>query len=204
MSKPVKWKLKVEHLMACNCNWGCPCSFEAPPTYVTCEAALGYRVVEGKYGDVTLDGLMWVLAAVWPGPLHERNGRGVVYLDSRAKGAKRDALEAIATGKAGGPIGIFMSTVTNGLAVQSARLEFKYDGKLSRFSADDLVEVEFEPIRNPVTGAEHIASILSPTGMLTRREDCFSAKTFNVKTGELNYSYPSRNALAFTHTWRGP
>lgn len=204
MSKPATWKLKIEHLMACNCNWGCPCSFEAPPTYVTCEAALGYRVVEGKYGDVTLDGLMWVLAAVWPGPLHERNGRGVVYLDSRAKGAKRDALEAIATGKAGGPIGIFMSTVTNGLAVQSARLEFTYDGKLSHFSADDLVEVEFEPIRNPVTGAEHIASISLPTGMLTRREDCFSAKTFNVKTGELNYSYPSRNALASTHTWRGP
>jgi len=204
MSKPIKWKLKIEHLMACNCNYGCPCSFEAPPTYGTCEAALAYRVAKGNYGDVSLDGLGWVLAAAWPGPLHEGNGRGVVYLDSRAKGANREALEAIATGKAGGPIGIFMSTVTNGLSVQSARLEFTYDGKLSQFSATDAVQVEFEAIRNPVTGADHVASVLLPTGLLTKREDYFSAKTFNVKAGELNYSYPSRNALAFTHTWRGP
>lgn len=204
MSKPIKWKLKIEHLMACNCNWGCPCSFDAPPTYVTCEAALGYRVVEGKYGDVKLDGLGWVLAAIWPGPLHERNGRGVVYLDSRAKGAKRDALEAIATGKAGGPIGIFMSTVTNGLEAYTARLDFKYDGKRSHFSATDAVQVEFEAIRNPVTGAEHTASVLLPTGLLTKREDHFSAKAFAVKTDNLNFSYPGRNALAFTSTWRGP
>ena len=32
MAEP-KWKLQVEQLMACNCNWGCPCSFDAPPTY---------------------------------------------------------------------------------------------------------------------------------------------------------------------------
>jgi len=204
MSKPIKWKLKIEHLMACNCNWGCPCSFDAPPTYVTCEAALGYRVLEGKYGDVTLDGLRWVLAAIWPGPLHERNGRGVVYLDSRAKGAKRDALEAIATGKAGGPIGIFMSTVTNGLAAYTARLDFKYDGKRSHFGATDAVQVEFEAIRNPVTGADHIASVLLPTGLLRKRDDFFSAKAFAVKTDSLNFSYPGRNALAFTSTWRGP
>ena len=204
MSKLIKWRLKIEHLMACNCNWGCPCSFDAPPTYDTCEAALGYRVVEGKYGDVTLDGLGWVLAAIWPGPLHERNGSGVVYLDSRATGAKRDALEAIATGKAGGPIGIFMSTVTNGLAVYIARLDFKYDGKRSYFSATDAVQVEFEAIRNPVTGAEHTASVLLPTGLLTKREDHFSAKAFAVKTDGLNFSYPGRNALAFSSTWRGP
>ncbi|MGH2544702.1 MAG: DUF1326 domain-containing protein, partial [Ardenticatenaceae bacterium] len=105
MSKPIRWKLRVEHLMACNCNWGCPCAFNAPPTYGTCEAALGYRVVEGKYGDVALDGLQWVAAVAWPGPIHEGQGRGNVYLDARAEGAQRDALEAIATGQAGGPIG---------------------------------------------------------------------------------------------------
>ncbi len=204
MSKPIKWKLKVEHLMACNCNYGCPCSFEAPPTYGTCEAALAYRVVEGKYGDVTLDGFKWVLAAVWPGPLHERNGRGVVYLDARAKGAKRDALEAIATGKAGGPIGIFMSTVTAGLEVRTAPLEFKFDGKRSYFRAGEAVEVEFEPIRNPVSGEEHHAAVLLPAGMIAKREDHFSSKTLYVNAAGLNYSYPGRTAIAMQNIWRGP
>ncbi len=81
MGKPDKWTLKMEILMACNCDWGCPCGFEAPPTHGTCEAALAYRIIEGNYGGEALDGLAWVLGAFWPGPLHERNGRGVVYLD---------------------------------------------------------------------------------------------------------------------------
>src|SRR5437667_4938916 len=49
MTEP-KWKLKVEQLMACNCNWGCPCSFDAPPTYGKCETALAYRIAKGSYG----------------------------------------------------------------------------------------------------------------------------------------------------------
>lgn len=204
MSKPVKWKLKIEHLMTCNCDWGCPCSFEAPPTYGTCEAALAYRVVEGKYGEVSLDGLRWVLAAVWPGPLHERNGRGVVYLDSRAEGAKREALEAIATGNAGGPIGIFMSTVTDGLEVHTALLEFEFDGKRSHFRAGETIEVVFEPIRNPVTGEEHHAAVVLPTGMIAKREDHFSSKTFDVTAPGLNYSYPGRTAIAMQNIWHGP
>ena len=204
MNKPIKWKLKIEHLMACNCNYGCPCSFDAPPTYGTCEAALAYRVVEGKYGDVTLDGLKWIVAAVWPGPLHERDGRAVVYLDARVKGEKREALEAIATGKAGGPIGIFMSTVTAGMEVCTAPLEFKFNGKRSYFRAGEAIDVEFDPIRNPVTGEEHHAAILLPGGMIAKREDHYSSKTFHVNADGLYYSYPNRTAIAMQNIWRGP
>lgn len=204
MNKQTKWELKIEHLMACNCNWGCPCTFESPPTYGTCEAALAYRVVEGQYGDVSLDGLMWVLAAIWPGPLHERNGRGVVYLDERAQGRQREALEAIATGHAGGPIGIFMSTVTAGLEVRTAPIEFHAAGKESWFSVPGEINVAFGPIRNPVSGEEHFPSALLPTGMLTEREDYFSADVFSVNTGDLRFEYPHRNAIFFSHTWRGP
>ncbi|MBI4760209.1 MAG: DUF1326 domain-containing protein [Chloroflexota bacterium] len=204
MSKPVKWKLKIEHLMACNCNWGCPCSFNAPPTYGICEAAEAFRIVTGKYGEIVLDGLAWVLAASWPGPLHEGKGRGVVYLDDRAQGPQREALAAIATGKAGGPIGIFMSTITNGLEVYSAKIDVHYNGKHSSFRAADSVRVEFEPIRNPVTGFDHLPSALLPTGLLTKREDFFSARDFSVQTNSLKFSYPGHNAIAFGTLWRGP
>ncbi len=204
MSKPIKWKLKVEHLMACNCNWGCPCSFESPPTYGTCEAALAYRVVEGKYGDVALNELTWALVAIWPGPLHEGNGRGTVYLDERAGAQEREALEAIATGRAGGPIGIFMSTITAGVEVRTASIQFREDGKRSSFRVADVVKVQFGPIRNPVTGEEHIASALLPSGLLTKREDYYSADTFSVQADEMRFEYPGRNALAFKHTWHGP
>lgn len=200
----MKWKLKVQHLMACNCNWGCPCSFEAPPTYGTCEAAGAFHIVEGRYGDVSLHGLSWAHASVWPGPLHELNGRSVIYLDGRASLEQREALEAIATGRAGGPIGVFMSTVTAGIEVRTAPIEFHFEDKKSWFRVAGEVEVAFGPIRNPVTGEEHVASALLPTGMMTRREDFYSAERFAVNAGPFNFAYPGRNALAFTHTWRGP
>ncbi len=204
MKKPIRWRLKIERLMACNCNWGCPCTFESPPTYGTCEAGMAFHIAEGKYGNIVLDGLNWALAASWPGPLHERNGRGVVYLDERATFTQRDALEAIATGKAGGPIGVFMSTVTAGIEVRTAPIEFHAAGKKSRFRVPGQVEVAFGPIRNPVTGEEHHASTLVPTGMMTKREDHYSADIFSVNAGTLRFEYPGRNADAFSHTWRGP
>jgi hypothetical protein len=203
-AKPVRWKLKIEHLMACNCNWGCPCSFESPPTYGICETAGAYRIAEGRYGDLVMDGLKWAHALAWPGPLHELNGHGVVYLDESATTPQREALEAIATGKAGGPIGVFMSTVTAGVDVEVAAIEFHHEGENSWFRVPGQLEVSFEAIRNPVTGEEHFATALLPGGMLTRREDFYSARDFSVTAGNLDFSHPRRNAIAFRHNWRGP
>ena len=33
----VKWALEADCLQACNCDYGCPCEFEAPPTPGYCE-----------------------------------------------------------------------------------------------------------------------------------------------------------------------
>lgn len=199
-----RWTLEVEHAMGCNCNWGCPCSFQAPPTYGTCEAALAYHIVKGSYGETSLDGLNWLLAAAWPGPLHERGGRGVVFIDESADDAQREALEAIVTGKAGGPMGIFMSTVTAGIEVRNARVTFLPNGKDTSFGVQGDVVVDFEPIRNPATGAEHSATILLPTGMLNKREDQYSVKRLDVDTGGLKFSYQGRNAFTSHVTWEGP
>jgi len=201
---PEEWRLELEHAMGCNCNWGCPCSFESPPTYGTCEATLAYHIVKGSCGWTALDGLLWLTAAKGPGPLHERNGRAVVFLDESASDGQRQALEAIATGKVGGPIGIFMSTVTAGIQVRSARISFEWAGKNTSFGAQDSVDVDFEPIRNPVTGEEHYASTLLHTGMLNKREDHYSVKRLYVDTGGLKFSYQGRNAFTSQVIWAGP
>lgn len=198
-----KWKAKVEHLMACNCAWGCPCSFDAPPTNGTCEAADATRILEGKYGDISLDGLKWAFVAKWPGPLHLGGGTGAVYIESGVKGARREALEAVATGKAGGAWGILMSTVTAGLKVETAPIQYRFAGKNSSLRVGDNI-VEFEAMQNPVTKEEHFATLKLPTGLLTKSEDFFTTKTFSVNTENIRFSYPGRNALAFTTTWKGP
>jgi hypothetical protein len=189
--------------MACNCAWGCPCSFESPPTHGTCEAADANRITEGKYGDVSLNGLKWAFVAKWPGPLHKGGGTGVVFIEPDVKGARREALEAIATGRAGSPWGIIMSTVTAGLKVETVPIEFKFAGKNSYFRAGNNV-VEFAAMRNPVTKEEHFATLKLPTGLLTSSEDFFTTRTFNVSAGEIRLRYPGHNALAFKTTWKGP
>ena len=204
MAGPAKWRLKMEQLMACNCSWGCPCSFDSIPTYGTCEAALAYRVVDGSYGGVSLEGLKWILVAAWPRAIHEGDGRGVIFLDRRAKGSKREALEAIATAKAGGPMRVYMPTLTTPPEVREEETAFKFAGKRSAFRADGRVRVEFGPMRNPVTGEEHHFTGVLPTGLFTKREYFYSAKVFDVDAEPLSYRYPGRNAIASTSIWRGP
>ncbi|HEV8595929.1 MAG TPA: DUF1326 domain-containing protein [Thermoplasmata archaeon] len=203
MEKQKKWSVKVEQLMSCSCNWGCPCSFNAPPTYGKCEAALGYRAVRGTYGGVALDGLKWVLVAAWPAAIHLGNGRGLVYLDERAKGEKREALEALSTSKKG-PLAVYMNSMTRPPEVRTARIEFKFAGKKSGFAVGKPVRVEFEPMRNPVTGDEHMFTGKLPTGLFTKSEDFYSAKTFRVDADGFNFDYPGRNAILSTANWRGP
>jgi hypothetical protein len=198
-----KWKLKVEQLMACNCNWGCPCSFDAPPTYGKCETALAYRIAKGSYHGVPLDGLKFILVAAWPKAIHLGHGRGVLFLDAEAKGRKREALDAIATSKAGGPMTIYMSMMTEPPEVRTARIEFRFIGKRSRFRIGNRVRVEFEPMQNPVTGEDHFLIGKLPTGLFTKSEEFFSAKNFRVGLKGFQFDYPRRNAILATSTWRG-
>src|SRR6267378_2191044 len=172
-----KWKLKVEQLMACNCNWGCPCSFDAPPTYSKCETALAYRIAMGSYGRVALGGLKFILVAAWPKAIHLGHGRGVLFLDAQATGPRREALEAIATAKAGGPMNIYMSMMTEPPEVRTARIEFRFIGKRSRFRIGNRVRVEFEPMRNPVTGEDHFLIAKLPRPVPTAKDSGLELST---------------------------
>lgn len=203
MGKPKRWNVKVEQLMCCSCNWGCPCSFNAPPTYGNCEAALAYRIVKGSSDGVGLDGLKWILVAAWPAAIHLGHGRGLVYLDDRARGMKREALEALVTSKAG-PLAVYMSSMTKPPEVRTARIEFKFAGKKSAFGGGKSVRAGFEPMRNPVTGDEHMFTGKLPTGLFTKSEDFYSAKTFRVDTDGFTFDYPGRNAILSMAKWRGP
>ena len=38
------WEVHGRELANCNCAYGCPCQFNALPTYGTCEAAAGFEI----------------------------------------------------------------------------------------------------------------------------------------------------------------
>ncbi len=54
-----KWSMKGKHLKNCNRAFGCPCDFNARPTYGPCEGMAVMEINEGDFGDTRLDGLRW-------------------------------------------------------------------------------------------------------------------------------------------------
>jgi len=198
------WRIEVDHAMACNCNWGCPCAFESPPTYGSCESALAWRVLEGTFGDLRLDGATWLAALTWPGPLHERGGHGVIFIDESLPAAQRQSIELIATGHAGGAISWFMGTVTAGMEVRYAPIRVELDGKRTSFGVDGQIAVDFESIKNPVTGKEHRVKTVIETGLLHPVEEHFSARRLDVDAKDIRFVYAGRNAFLNRTTWYGP
>jgi hypothetical protein len=171
-SKP-EWKVRVYFLDACNCDWGCPCQFNAKPTHGNCEGVAGYHIVTGNYGtNVKLDGLNTALIASWSGPIHKGHGTSSFYIDNRANENQFEALSNIITGRAGGgPFEIYASTIEKLQEPKRASIKFQAKDLKSRVSVFDITRGDrkrrkdqpqntiakawLEPIRNPVTGKVH-------------------------------------------------
>ena len=98
----VDWKIRAQEITTCNCDWGCPCQFNALPTRGSCRAVVAIRIDEGHFGDVKLDGLKAVAVLAWPGPIHEGHGEALAVIDERADERQREALEGIFLGRLGG------------------------------------------------------------------------------------------------------
>ena len=164
------WEIHALEVSNCNCAYGCPCQFYALPTTGTCEAAVGMTIQKGHYGDVSLDGLNVAMTVKWPGPIHEGNGEKQIIVDERASDEQRAALEAIVSGQDTEDMAtIFwvvnaMTTINHETLYKPITVEANMDARTGRVVVDDVFEVEAEPIRNPVTGAEHRARIDIPHG----------------------------------------
>src|SRR2546422_679680 len=95
----IEWNINGKEYANCNCAYGCPCQFNALPTHGNCEAAIGYQIDTGRFGDVKLDGLRAVALCKWPGQVHHGNGTMQLVIDERADAKQRDALVKIMSGQ---------------------------------------------------------------------------------------------------------
>jgi hypothetical protein len=166
----VDWSIQGPELATCNCDWGCPCQFNARPTHGNCRAAVGMRIDRGHFGDVRLDGLAWIGLFAWPGAIHEGKGEVQPIVDERADQRQREAILKILSGEEtepGATIFNVMSTVVDTVhEPMFAPIEFETDAeaRTGRFAVPGIVEARGEPITNPVTGAEHRARVVLPHG----------------------------------------
>ena len=147
-----------------------PCRPMALPTDGTCKAVIGFRVDKGHFGETKLDGLLAVSTYAWPGAIHEGHGAMQLIIDERADEAQRIALTAILQGEGSEPgtsmlkIYCDMCSAIHEPVFSSIEMEIDVAGRTAQITIPGLLETAIEPLKNPVTGAEHRARIDLPMG----------------------------------------
>lgn len=177
-----EWRIDGIELANCNCNLGCPCQFNALPTHNQCEAVWAMRIEKGHVGKTRLDGLVWGFLVWWPGAVHEGNGKMQVFGEERATAEQRKALEQIATGKLseeGTYFQIFsaMAPHLQPAVWKPATFQLDIEKRTGRLEVKGLVDTKIEPIRNPMTGAEHRATVSLPGGFEYKKAEYASGST---------------------------
>jgi len=177
------WRIKGRELANCNCAYGCPCQFNALPTHGNCRAVVGYEIDEGHYGNVRLDGLKAALILSFPGPVHEGNGTMQVVIEDKADTQQREALRKIIQGEDTKEMAtmwwVYSAMSPNKLETLYKQIQFEVniEKRTGRLSIPGLIEMTAEPIRNPVTKAEHRARIDLPHGFEYRIAEMASASS---------------------------
>ena len=197
------WHIRGQVILACNCDFGCPCNFNGLPTTGKCEGAWNWHIQEGSYGDVRLDGLTFCVAVNWPGAIHEGGGEAFVVFDERADEPQRAALSALISGRAGGPWKIISTTIEKQHGPAYAPFEVTVAGFSSRVTAGDQIVLEMEPVRNKDTGVEVHPRVVLPEGFIFKEADLGASSTFRI-SGGVNFDHSGNYAAAAPFEYQGP
>jgi hypothetical protein len=152
MATQAKWELSGDYFENCNCDGVCPClvsagpPMTARPTQGTCDVALAFHVNKGKYGDLSLDSLNVVVAVHTPGAMGEGNWTLAAYIDARADDRQTEALGAIFSGAAGGPMAIFAPLVATNLGAKKVAIDYAVNGRKRTVAIPDVMTMAVEPL----------------------------------------------------------
>jgi hypothetical protein len=187
------WSLKGTVLVACNCDYGCPCNFNALPTYRECEGGWTWRVEDGIRDGISLSGLTFSLLCDWPGAIHEGNGEAMILIDERADGRQRAAILGLLRGEAGGPWGILKNTFTIVHEPKFVPFTVEIGESRSSVSAGDALELATQAIRNPVTQVEVHPRAVLPEGFIFKEGALLCSAVFKA-SGDVTYEHSGKYA----------
>jgi hypothetical protein len=148
------WKLDGQLVETCSCNMFCPCWFTVQELMIMdqgwCASAIAFRTREGQSDGVALGGRTVVFAVDFPGPtLFDGNATARLYIDDGASAEQRRELEAICSGRKGGPMSTIAPLVSKWLPARSAKIDVADDGERITVAVDDAGRVESRRLRDP-------------------------------------------------------
>ena len=139
-----QWRVNGQYYETCSCDFVCPClpgQMAVKPSKGSCTFAMAFQVERGSYGTVALDGLGFIVLGLTPEAMGNGNWSVGLITDDRASGDQRDAITAIASGAAGGPMAALSGLIGKFLGVESASIQFESSGPRWSVKALPLVDM---------------------------------------------------------------
>ncbi|HEV8319920.1 MAG TPA: DUF1326 domain-containing protein [Vicinamibacterales bacterium] len=144
-----EWQVSGRYYETCSCDYVCPClpgRMAVAPSKGSCTFAMAFQVDRGSYGAVSLDGLGFIVLGFTPEAMGNGNWSLGVIADRRASAEQRDAITAIASGAAGGPMAGLSGLVGKFLGVESAPIQFERNGVKWSVQASGLLDMAAEGV----------------------------------------------------------
>ena len=197
------FRVKAMSLEACSCAHGCNCQFGGFPNEGYCHFMIGYDVRDGKFGDVDLNGVKFVIAAKYPNAIHEGNGHVALFIDEKAAPEQVNAIATICTGAMGGmPWEAIATTVSKLEGPIQKPITMNLDGPDSSFNVGGVLEVQATSLKNPVTGLDNEVHITYPNGGFFWNDGrAVTTKTMKISWGDLSFDYPAKFAAVAECNW---
>ena len=141
------WQITGQYFETCSCDFVCPClpgQMAVDPSKGSCTFAMAFQIEHGSYGPLSLDGLGFVVLGFTPEAMGKGNWSVGVIADDRASIEQRDAIVAVASGAAGGPMAALAGLVGKLLGVETASIRFDRSGVKWSVKASGLVDMAAE------------------------------------------------------------
>jgi hypothetical protein len=154
-----KWQLGGDFFVACICVFLCPClpsNMAAKPTTGECKVALAFHVAKGRFDGEALDGLNFVVVMHAPSAMGEGNMTVGLIVDERASAAQQQALGAIVSGHAGGPMAALAPLVGKFAGVEAKPIRFEKRGMTCSVVVPGLLDQAIEGLPSAINPAEPI------------------------------------------------
>jgi hypothetical protein len=113
----------------------------ARPSKGTCTFSMAMQIDRGNFGALSLDGLGFIVVARTPEEMAKGGWSVGLVVDQRATDEQRDAIAAITSGGAGGPMAAVSGLVGTFLGVERAPITFERTGLRFAVKADGLVDM---------------------------------------------------------------
>ncbi len=138
------WEIHGDYFETCSCDYLCPCIFTnlaGPMPKGNCTFAMVFHVNQGQYDGARLDDLTFAVLGHAPsGSMLDGNWSVGVITDANASSEQQQALLAIASGQAGGPMEALGGLIGNFLGMEARPIRFEKNGLKRSVSIPGVLE----------------------------------------------------------------